>query len=263
LYDAAGQDVSSIQELEARNPVSHGLLLPEGESTSQESLRAALGFVPSWLETGATQAYKLRRLFSAEFAAAFTDRDAYHDLLDGLDVPGQLAGRPPLSQSLYLWSKVMLPNYVLSFLGDRMEMAHSVEGRLPFLDHHVVELARSLPVAQKIRGKTEKFVLREATRPVLTETVYARQKHPFTAPPAALAPEGRLYQLLQDTLRGPVLPSLPFFDQSKVVALLDELPTMDDRGRTAHDMPLMVLLSACLIQQRLGIAGETPGAIPV
>jgi asparagine synthase (glutamine-hydrolysing) len=57
-------------------------------------------------------------------------------------------------------------------LGDRMEMAHSVEGRVPFLDHHVVELVRDLPVAQKIRGMTEKYVLREAARPVLSATVY-------------------------------------------------------------------------------------------
>jgi asparagine synthase (glutamine-hydrolysing) len=56
----------------------------------------------------------------------------------------------------------VLPSYVLAVLGDRMEMAHSVEGRLPFLDHRVVEVARDLPISQKIRGITEKFMLREA-----------------------------------------------------------------------------------------------------
>jgi asparagine synthetase B (glutamine-hydrolysing) len=43
-------------------------------------------------------------------------------------------GAPPVNQSLYVWGKTMLPNYILSNLGDRMEMAHSVEGRLPFLE---------------------------------------------------------------------------------------------------------------------------------
>jgi asparagine synthase (glutamine-hydrolysing) len=257
LYDhgASEGDAAAVEallgQLEARNLVSRGLLLPDGEGTSLEGLRAALGFAPSWLQTGATQAHKLRALFSPDFEAEFAGRDAYRELLEGLDVPGQLAGRAPLNQSLYLWAKVALPNYVLTFLGDRMEMAHSIEGRLPFLDHHVVELARDLPLDQKIRGTVEKYVLREAARPVLSATVYARQKHPFTTPPAALNTDGRLYHLIQDTLRGPTLDALPFFDRSRVVALLDQLPTMDDGLRTAYDMPLMVMLSTCVIQERI------------
>jgi asparagine synthase (glutamine-hydrolysing) len=45
-------------------------------------------------------------------------------------------------------------------LGDRMEMAHSIEGRVPFLDHQVVECLCRLPVSLKIRGLTEKYLLR-------------------------------------------------------------------------------------------------------
>ena len=99
----------------------------------------------------------------------------------------------------------MLANYLLNMLGDRMEMAHSIEGRVPFLDHKVVELVRDLPVSMKIRGMTEKYVLREAAKPFITETIYRRQKHPFLAPPSGLEQTGRLSQLMQDTLRGPVL----------------------------------------------------------
>jgi asparagine synthase (glutamine-hydrolysing) len=154
-----------------------------------------------------------------------------------------------VNQSLYLWSKAMLPNYILAVLGDRMEMAHSVEGRVPFLDHHVVELARDLPISQKIRGVTEKYVLREAARPVLSATVYLRQKHPFLAPPAALTPDERLYELVQETLRGPVMDSLPFYDRAKVVALLDGLPALGDDARIALDPVLMILLSACCLHQ--------------
>jgi asparagine synthase (glutamine-hydrolysing) len=110
-------------------------------------------------------------------------------LLDRLDIAGQLHGRHVVNQSLYLGNKTALPGYILSVLGDRMEMAHSVEGRLPFLDHHVVEYSRKLPISQKIHGAVEKYVLREALKPDLTPTVYARQKHPFLSPPALLKAE--------------------------------------------------------------------------
>ena len=138
----------------------------------------------------------------------------------------------PVHQSLYLWSKTVLPNYILMILGDRMEMAHSVEGRVPFLDHHVVELIRSMPVRQKIRGMTEKYVLRQAARPVITDTVYRRQKHPFLSPPATLNQDGRLNEIMQDTLRGPVMASVPFFDRRKVTDAARHTPVA---GRWSAD----------------------------
>ena len=258
LHDNQGQDPAAVErlleELRTTNPVSRGLLLPDGQGISLTSVQQLLGFTPSWFEANATTAFKLRALFADDFAAAVAERDPYRSLFNGLDVRGQLGGRAPVNQALYLWAKTHLPNYVLTMLGDRMEMAHSIEGRVPFLDHHLVELVRELPVAQKIRGTTEKYVLREAARPVLTDTVYSRHKHPFTSPPAASTPDERLHALLQDTLRGPVLRALPFFDQRKVAALLDRLPAMDDGARTAIDATLMVILSACVLQERFALA---------
>ena len=61
-------------------------------------------------------------------------------------------------------------NYVLTNLGDRMEMAHSIEGRVPFMDHHVAEYLRTIPVALKIRGMTEKYILREAMKGTTSRT---------------------------------------------------------------------------------------------
>jgi asparagine synthase (glutamine-hydrolysing) len=170
-----------------------------------------------------------------------------------VDVRGQLAGREPVHQSLYLWSKTVLPGYILTMLGDRMEMAHSIEGRVPFLDHHVVEVVRSQPVNQKIRGMTEKYILREAARDVITDTVYRRQKHPFLSPPATLNPQQRLSSLMQDTLRGNVLACIPYFDRKKVIDLLDRVDTMDQGSRVAFDQVLMLLVSACVLQERFNL----------
>ena len=257
MYNREGQDPTALaamlQQLEALNPVSRGLLLPHGTSKPLDHVKRRLGFIPSWMETFSARSAKMDDLFSTDFAQRSGSRESYSALLNELDVRGQLAGRDPVHQSLYLWSKTILPSYILTTLGDRMEMAHSVEGRVPFLDHYVVEVIRSQPVNQKINGVTEKYVLREAVRDVVTDTVYRRQKHPFLSPPATLNPQGKLNTLVQDTLRGTTLASLPFFDQKNVVDLLDRLGTMDEGSRVANDQILMILVSACVLQERFGL----------
>jgi asparagine synthase (glutamine-hydrolysing) len=258
LYNREGQDpavvTALLQDLEKLNPVSRGLLLPHGEALPLDNLKRILGFIPSWIETFSARSAKMRELLAANFREKFGNREGYHALFSDLDVRGQLTGRDAVHQSLYLWAKTLLPGYILTILGDRMEMAHSIEGRVPFLDHHLVELIRSQPVSQKIHGMTEKYVLREAVRDVITDTVYRRQKHPFLSPPATLNPKEKLSSFVNDTLRGPVMASIPFFNQKKIVALLDSLATMDENARVAYDQVLMVLVSACVLQERFHLA---------
>ena len=258
LYNRQGQDpaivAEMLDELERLNAVSRGLLLPDGELGPLDTVRRLLGFVPSWIEAFSARLEKTRRLFAKDFWHQFDQREGFRSIFSDIDVEGQLAGREPLHQSLYLWAKTSLPSYILTMLGDRMEMAHSIEGRVPFLDHRVVEVIRSQPVSQKIRGMTEKYVLREAARDVLTDTVYRRQKHPFLSPPATLNPDERLNSLVQDVLRGPTLASLPFFDQRAVVTLLDELGSMDQSARVAYDQVLMPLVSACVLHERFRLS---------
>jgi asparagine synthase (glutamine-hydrolysing) len=253
LYNNEGQDrdevAALLDDLEKLNPVSRGLLLPHGAAKPLENVRRLLGFVPSWIEAFSARSAKMQELLGQKFIEKFGQRQSYHALLSDIDVRGQLQSRDPVHQSLYLWSKTMLPAYILTMLGDRMEMAHSVEGRVPFLDHHVVEVIRSQPVNQKIHGMTEKYVLRESVRDVITDTVYRRQKHPFLSPPATLNPKEKLSTLVQDTLRGPVLGSIPYFDQKKVISLLDRLSTMDEGSHIAYDQVLMILVSACVLHE--------------
>lgn len=87
--------------------------------------------------------------------------------INEIDVQRQLLGREPVHQSLYLWSKTVLSNYILRMFAEGVEMAHPIEGRLPFLDRKVVEFVRNMPVSLKIRGQTEKYVLREAAKPFI------------------------------------------------------------------------------------------------
>src|SRR5262249_39646238 len=151
-----GQDpaivAGMLDELTRLNPVSRGLLLPDGEAGQLDTVKRLLGFVPSWIETFSARSEKMRGLLAGRFIEKFGERESFRAFFSDIDVRGQLVGREPLNQSLYLWAKAGLPSYILTMLGDRMEMAHSIEGRLPFLDHHVVEVIRSQPVSQKIRG---------------------------------------------------------------------------------------------------------------
>lgn len=257
LYNREGQDPAEIEQLLAwlneNNTVSRGLLLPDGDAGNLDAVRRILGYVPSWFETFSSRAVKARPLMAGDFGCRFKHREDYLQLLSDIDVPRQLKGRDALNQSLYLWGKSVLANYILTMLGDRMEMAHSIEGRVPFLDHHVVECICRQPVNQKIRGMTEKYVLREAVRDVITDTVYRRQKHPFLSPPATLNPEQTFNIYVQDMLRGSVMASIPYFDQKKIVAMLDGLSRMDAGARTAYDQILMPLVSMCVIHEGFGM----------
>jgi asparagine synthase (glutamine-hydrolysing) len=258
LYNAQGQDpdviAALLRQLDDANPVSRGLLLPDGEPGPLNLVKNLLGFVSSWIETFSARSAKMQALLSDDFLQGFLGREGYQPLLGDIDIPGQLSGRDPLHQSLYLWAKTGLPAYILTMLGDRMEMAHSIEGRVPFLDHQLVEVIRTQPVNQKIRGMTEKYVLREAVQDVITETVYKRQKHPFLSPPATLEPESRLSVFVQDTLRGSTLSSMPFFNQGRVINLLDRLEAMDEGSRVANDQVLMTVVSACVLHERFQLA---------
>ncbi len=258
LYNRNGQNPAEVaallDNLEKVNPVSRGLLMPDGDAGPLENVQRVLGFVPSWIETFSARSAKMRPLLAADFAAQYSGSASYYPLLSGLDVRGQLTGRDPVHQSLYLWAKTMLPNYILTVLGDRMEMAHSVEGRVPFLDHRVVEVICSQPVSQKIHGTVEKYVLREAARDVITDTVYRRQKHPFLSPPATLNPKEKLSVLVNDTLRGSALAAIPFFDQKKVIGLLDRIAGMEEGARVAYDQVLMLLVSACILHAGFQLA---------
>jgi asparagine synthase (glutamine-hydrolysing) len=249
------QLTSSFEKLQKFSPSLQAPPSLNGHGQELETIRRLLGFVPGWMETALTLSAKMQRLLAKDFLERFKGCDGSRTLLNDIDVPGQLSSREPLHQSLYLWSKTRLPKYLLTLLGDRMEMAHSVEGRVPFLDHRLVELVRSQPVSLKIRGAVQKYVLREAVRGAVTDSVYHRPKHPFLSPPLMLNPQGRFSALLQDMLRGSVLASIPFFDQKKVVSVLDGLQSADESSRVANDQVLMMVLSACVLHDRLQLSG--------
>jgi asparagine synthase (glutamine-hydrolysing) len=95
-----------------------------------------------------------------------------------LDRPSQ--DTPLLNRILYADVKTYLVELLMK--QDQMSMAASIESRVPFLDHHLVEFAATLPPRAKLRGLTTKWILREAVRDVLPAEILTRRKMGFPVP---------------------------------------------------------------------------------
>lgn len=111
---------------------------------------------------------------------------AGYDALAALrdELPAEFSTWSPLNRAAYLEMTTLLAPYLLSSQGDRMGMAHAVEGRYPFLDHRLYELAAALPTSSKLLGLKEKEILRRWARDVVPPVIRQRVKQPYRAPDA-------------------------------------------------------------------------------
>ncbi|HEX6629023.1 MAG TPA: asparagine synthase (glutamine-hydrolyzing) [Gemmatimonadaceae bacterium] len=125
----------------------------------------------------------IKQFYSADFAASLSAIDVIDETRQSL--PSRFFGWSPLNQAAFLEMKLLLSPYLLSSQGDRMAMAHGVEGRFPFLDHRLFEFAAALPTGSRLRGLKEKEILRRWARRILPTDVSARAKQPYRAPDAS------------------------------------------------------------------------------
>ena len=249
------EDPTELDAIARDNPASVGVMLPNGDSLPTHALEATLGFAPVFLVAKATLGRRVCSLLRPELLCRHASRDPFRVALAETDVSGQLAGRHRIDVSRYLWTKRALAQYILRTLGDGTEMAFSVEGRVPFLDHRLFEHARTLPMALLAGGALDKRVLREAVSDVITPRVRARPKHPFLAPPTLDCPAFR--EIAQDTLRSQGFREGPFFAPGAATALLDRLPAMSASERAAWDPAWLTMLTSQLLDERLGLRGAT------
>jgi asparagine synthase (glutamine-hydrolysing) len=124
----------------------------------------------------------LRRFFAPEVKEVLDGYEPVDEVVSMLQAHPVFDSWASLSQAQFIEASIFLSEYLLSSQGDRMLAAHSVEGRFPFLDHRVIELGCRIPPQLKIRGMNEKFILKQAMKGMLPESVYARAKRPYRAP---------------------------------------------------------------------------------
>ena len=112
-----------------------------------------------------------------------------------------------------------LPNYHLSRV-DRLTMAYSVEARVPYMDHQVVEFANSLPARLKLRRFTEKYLLRQAALRYLPREIVFRKKQGMSTPVEAWYGKG-LRELGAEVLSESALRRRGYFQSRYVKRLFD------------------------------------------
>jgi len=260
LYNSEGQDPETVQrllaEMRASNTAVPGFVPDEQPPIGELApLERVLGWVPSWINAFSLMGTFSAELFSKGMKQSVSGINPYFEMLGRLPVGQRLAGRDPLNQALYTWSKNHLPNFILTFLSDRMEMAHSIEGRVPFLDTKVAEYCAGTPIQMKIKGMREKHVLREASRDVIIDAVYNREKHPFSTPPAKVGADDAMLEFFGDTIGSSLLDDQPIYNAEMVRGIWKAFPTAPAEERLAMDGLLNRVVSMTLMHERFGMSG--------
>lgn len=171
---------------------------------------------------------------------------AYHDAVARSDAPTLLG------KLLYADTKTYLHELLMK--QDQMSMAASIESRVPFLDHPLVEFAARMPERMKLRGLTTKWVLREAMKDRLPEEILSRKKMGFPVPVGTWF-RGSWRHLLDEFVTSERALARGLFEPDVVRRLV-----CGHIGGENHTERLWALLTL-EIWQRIFLDGEDPASI--
>jgi asparagine synthase (glutamine-hydrolysing) len=166
-----------------------------------------------------------------------------------VQLPHNFSTWDSLAQAQYLEITTFLSPYLLSSQGDRVAMGHSVEGRYPFLDYRVIEFCNRLPADLKLKGLTEKWLLRQLARKMLPADIWQRRKRPYRAPIHRSFFSPQPPQYVQELLSEDSLGASGYFDPSAVSQLVNKA-TRGVRLSEVDDMALVGILSTQLVHHQ-------------
>src|SRR5207245_311705 len=193
---------------------------------------------------------KLKMFFSEDIKSQVRSHDGYADLRSTLP-PGYSAW-DGFCRAQYLEAAYLLPGYILSSQGDRVAMAHSVEGRFPFLDYRVVEFATALPPVLKMKVLNEKYLLKRCTGHLVPKCITQRSKQPVRAPGAECFFGPATPEYVDDMLSPQRLCGSGIFNTIAVQKLVEKFRQGRAIG-TKDNMALVGILSTqLLVHQFLG-----------
>jgi asparagine synthase (glutamine-hydrolysing) len=189
----------------------------------------------------------LKRLYSKDFEGSVRGLRPVERLLASL--PGGFGTWSFLAQDQYLEIRTLLAGYILSSQGDRMLMASSVEGRFPFLDADVIDLAARLPPSYKLRVLDEKHILKRLARGIVPASILARKKQPYRAPDATSFTTAPVRHYVEDLLGARSIADAGIFDAGRVAQLWGKCKQLTATGKLSNtdNMALVGVLSTQLL----------------
>jgi len=194
-----------------------------------------------WRNTG-----RIKQFFSPAMREQIGNYNAVDDLRGRLGP--RLQNWPLLSRAQYLETNIFMSGYLLSSQGDRMAMAHSVEGRYPFLDHRLIEFCAHLPPRFKLRGLTEKLLLKRAVQDKLPNAIVQRSKQPYRAPIASSFCGPETLDATQELLSAAAVEAAGVFSSPAAARLLRKAQSGRPLSET-EGMALVGILSTQLVHR--------------
>jgi asparagine synthase (glutamine-hydrolysing) len=197
-----------------------------------------------WKNTGKNVSF-----FSDDVLSDVADYHPVQEVADHL--PPDFTARDPLSKAQFLEMTIFLSNYLLSSQGDRVAMAHSLETRMPYLDHRLIDFAFRLPSKWKLNGMDEKHILKKAAASVLPGRICRRPKQPYRAPIVEPFLDHEQDDYVEALLSERGLRQAGLFNEKKVSGLIRRIRNTDSkRIGEPQQMAFIGILTTQLLQHR-------------
>lgn len=193
-----------------------------------------------WKNTG-----KIKNFFSDQVKDSTSNYDSFSELNKLL--PDNYSKWDTVTKSQFLESLIFLSNYLLSSQGDRVAMAHSLELRVPYLDHRLIELLAKINSEIKINSLNEKYLLKQVFKNRLPANILKRWKNPYRAPIHKALLSSNL-NLAEEYCSEEAIKSSGIFDPLRVFKLINKLGKLDKAGEF-DEMALVGIISTQIINK--------------
>jgi asparagine synthase (glutamine-hydrolysing) len=189
----------------------------------------------------------IKKHFNVNLSSALGDYNPYKEIERLL--PEGFNDWSSLAKAQWIETSVFMSGYLLSSQGDRMGMGNSIEGRYPFLDHRLIEFCASLPPGFKLKGLTEKYLVKKLIKGKIPDRIVNRSKQAYRAPIASTFLNESAPDYIKEMLSEEVINEVGVFNASSILTLIVK---MEKSSRTSEveNMILTSVISTHLLYKQ-------------